>query len=80
MQGKCASPQILSPQRERMALFDDPEIPKFLYGSHYSTLGAVLFYLIRMEPFTSHALTLQVTRKVTAVTLPPSPRLCNPER
>ena len=39
--------------------FDDPVIPKFLYGSHYSNLGVVLFWLVRLEPFTSHLLTLQ---------------------
>ena len=39
--------------------FDDPEIPKFHYGSHYSNSGIVLYYLIRMEPFTSHFLKLQ---------------------
>jgi hypothetical protein len=34
---------------ERYHAFDDPNIPKFYYGSHYSTLGAVLHYLIRLE-------------------------------
>uniref|UniRef100_A0AAV1V083 Uncharacterized protein n=1 Tax=Peronospora matthiolae TaxID=2874970 RepID=A0AAV1V083_9STRA len=34
--------------------FDDPVIPKFLYGSHYSTCaGVVLFFLFRLEPFAS---------------------------
>ncbi|MED6196056.1 hypothetical protein PIB30_043740 [Stylosanthes scabra] len=31
--------------------WDDPEIPKFHYGSHYSSAGIVLFYLIRLPPF-----------------------------
>jgi hypothetical protein len=44
---------------ERYNAFDDPVIPKFHYGSHYSNVGSVLFYLIREEPFTSHFLTLQ---------------------
>jgi len=44
---------------ERYNSFDDPVIPKFHYGSHYSNVGSVLFYLIRLEPFTSHFLTLQ---------------------
>ncbi|KAL3153517.1 hypothetical protein ABBQ38_011848 [Trebouxia sp. C0009 RCD-2024] len=35
------------------SLKDDPEIPPFHYGSHYSSAGTVLFYLIRMEPFTA---------------------------
>lgn len=49
----------LAKLKERSALFDDPVIPKFLYGTHYSTVGAVLYYLIRMEPFTTYALALQ---------------------
>ncbi|KAE8908643.1 hypothetical protein PF005_g17228 [Phytophthora fragariae] len=39
---------------ERYHSFDDPVIPKFLYGSHYSTCaGVVLFFLFRLEPFAS---------------------------
>eukprot|EP00644_Phytophthora_capsici_P002924 jgi/Phyca11/129582/e_gw1.85.31.1 len=39
---------------ERYNSFDDPVIPKFLYGSHYSTCaGVVLFFLFRLEPFAS---------------------------
>ncbi|OQR94211.1 BEACH domain-containing protein [Achlya hypogyna] len=44
---------------ERSRAFDDPDIPKFLYGSHYSHVGAVLYYLIRLEPFTSLARRVQ---------------------
>ena len=42
--------------------FDDPEmgIPKFLYGSHYSSGGITLFYLVRLEPYTKLAIELQV--------------------
>lgn len=29
------------------------------YGTHYSNIGAVLYYLIRLEPFTSYALSIQ---------------------
>lgn len=47
--------------RARYEAFDDPVIPKFLYGSHYSNPGVVLFWLLRLEPFTSHFLTLQGT-------------------
>ena len=43
----------------RYEAFDDPVIPKFHYGSHYSNVGIVLYYLLRMEPFTSYFLTLQ---------------------
>jgi hypothetical protein len=40
--------------RERYDTFDDPIIPKFLYGSHYSTAaGVVLYFLLRQEPYTS---------------------------
>lgn len=32
--------------------FSDPSIPKFMYGSHYSTAaGVVLHYLVRLQPF-----------------------------
>ena len=41
------------------ALKDDPSIPHFLYGSHYSTSGAVTWYLIRLQPFTQLAHNLQ---------------------
>jgi hypothetical protein len=33
--------------------------PPFLYGSHYSSAGIALFYLIRVEPFTGLAVELQ---------------------
>ena len=32
---------------------------KFIFGSHYSSPGVVLHYLIRQEPFTSLAIDLQ---------------------
>ena len=34
-------------------------MPPFLYGSHYSSAGIVLQYLLRIEPFTSLALDFQ---------------------
>eukprot|EP00898_Chlorokybus_atmophyticus_P002244 jgi/Chlat1/301/Chrsp1S08783 len=37
---------------DRYRNFSDPNIPRFHYGSHYSSAGIVLFYLIRLEPFT----------------------------
>ena len=54
----------LNPSRLEMFLtryenFCDPDIPKFLYGSHYSSSAIVLFYLIRVEPFTTYFLQLQ---------------------
>ena len=47
------NPQRLQEFRHRYESFDDDQIPKFLYGSHYSTAaGVVLYYLVRLEPFT----------------------------
>ena len=37
----------------------EEEDKKFLYGSHYSSAANVLFFLIRMEPFTTLAIELQ---------------------
>ncbi|CAA6655614.1 unnamed protein product [Spirodela intermedia] len=45
--------------QERYSSFDDPVIPKFHYGSHYSSAGTVLHYLLRVEPFTTLAIQLQ---------------------
>jgi hypothetical protein len=39
-----------------------PEEEKFLYGSHYSSPGVVLHYLVRQEPFTSMHIALQSGR------------------
>lgn len=39
-------------------------IPKFHYGTHYSSAGIVLYYLIRLEPFTHHHVELQVTNTI----------------
>ncbi|GMH67125.1 hypothetical protein TL16_g04598, partial [Triparma laevis f. inornata] len=46
---------------ERYADMDgfDDDMMKFLYGSHYSSPGVVLHYLIRQEPFTRMAINLQ---------------------
>ncbi|KAK1939307.1 BEACH domain-containing protein lvsC [Phytophthora citrophthora] len=44
---------------DRYNAFEDPDIPKFMYGTHYSNIGAVLYYLIRLEPFTSYGLSIQ---------------------
>ena len=41
--------------RDRYRTWADPEIPKFHYGSHYSSSAIVLWYLIRLEPFTKLA-------------------------
>ncbi|KAM1262483.1 hypothetical protein ACFX13_028272 [Malus domestica] len=44
---------------ERYSSFEDPVIPKFHYGSHYSSAGTVLYYLVRVEPFTTLSIQLQ---------------------
>lgn len=38
----------------------ESDVPPFHYGSHYSAAGVVLFYLIRLEPFTRLSRNLQV--------------------
>ena len=42
------NPDRLKFFRDRYNSWDDPDIPRFLYGSHYSNLGAVLFFLVRL--------------------------------
>eukprot|EP00301_Raphidiophrys_heterophryoidea_P007896 c12_g1_i1.p1 GENE.c12_g1_i1~~c12_g1_i1.p1 ORF type:complete len:1043 (-),score=208.99 c12_g1_i1:382-3426(-) len=46
---------------DRYNQFEDPDgiIPKFHYGTHYSSAAVVLYYLLRMEPFTTAAVELQ---------------------
>ena len=48
----------------------DPDVPPFMYGSHYSSAGAVLFYLIRLEPFSGLARTLQARPQTLALFWP----------
>jgi hypothetical protein len=39
---------------DRFQTFDDPAIPPFMYGSHYSTsAGVVIHFLLRLHPFSS---------------------------
>ncbi|XP_078489274.1 neurobeachin-like protein 1 [Ciona intestinalis] len=47
--------------RDRYDQFEDPVgvIKKFHYGSHYSNAATVLFYMLRMEPFTTLHIQLQ---------------------
>jgi hypothetical protein len=45
-----------------LASFGFADNERFLYGSHYSSPGVVLHYLIRQEPFTSMAIELQSGR------------------
>ncbi|KAJ6879250.1 BEACH domain-containing protein C2-like isoform X2 [Populus alba x Populus x berolinensis] len=53
------NPDRLKKFQERYSSFDDPVIPKFHYGSHYSSAGTVLYYLARVEPFTTLSIELQ---------------------
>ncbi|KAJ0974071.1 hypothetical protein J5N97_016036 [Dioscorea zingiberensis] len=45
--------------KKRYESWDDPDVPKFHYGSHYSSAGIVLFYLLRLPPFSTENQTLQ---------------------
>ncbi|PKA52158.1 hypothetical protein AXF42_Ash014095 [Apostasia shenzhenica] len=47
------NPDRLKKFQERYSTFDDPLIPKFHYCSHYSSARTVLYFLVRMEPFTT---------------------------
>ncbi|MBA0646226.1 hypothetical protein Goklo_014205 [Gossypium klotzschianum] len=53
------NPDRLKKFQERYASFDDSVIPKFHYSSHYSSAGTVLYYLVRVEPFTSLSIQMQ---------------------
>ncbi|KAL4562785.1 hypothetical protein LXL04_026816 [Taraxacum kok-saghyz] len=53
------NPDRLKKIQERYYSFNDTVIPKFHYGSHYSSAGTVLYYLMRVEPFTTLAIQLQ---------------------
>ena len=47
--------------RDRYKQWEDPtgQIPRFHYGTHYSSSAITLYYLLRLHPFTHHALQLQ---------------------
>ncbi|XP_017624631.1 BEACH domain-containing protein C2-like [Gossypium arboreum] len=53
------NPDRLKKFQERYVNFNDPVIPKFHYDSHYSSAGTVLYYLVRIEPFTTLSIQLQ---------------------
>ncbi|GMH25785.1 hypothetical protein Nepgr_027628 [Nepenthes gracilis] len=55
----CQTPEGEEEFRKRYESWDDPEVPKFHYGSHYSSAGIVLFYLVRLPPFTAENQKLQ---------------------
>ncbi|KAF8091664.1 hypothetical protein N665_0439s0028 [Sinapis alba] len=52
------NPERLKKFQEQYTNFEDPVIPKFHYSSHYSSVGAVLHYLARVEPFTTLSIQL----------------------
>ncbi|XP_071977592.1 lipopolysaccharide-responsive and beige-like anchor protein isoform X2 [Engystomops pustulosus] len=54
----------LNPKRaaffaERYETWEDEQVPKFHYGTHYSTASFVLSWLLRIEPFTTLFLNFQ---------------------
>lgn len=49
--------RLLADKFEAIASMDD--CPPYHYGSHYSTAGFVIWYLLRLEPFTSLHIWLQ---------------------
>lgn len=55
----CQTPEGEEEFRKRYDSWDDPEVPKFHYGSHYSSAGIVLFYLVRLPPFSTENQKLQ---------------------
>ncbi|KAI4301193.1 hypothetical protein L6164_034497 [Bauhinia variegata] len=55
----CQTPEGEDEFRKRYESWDDPEVPKFNYGSHYSSAGIVLFYLLRLPPFSGENQKLQ---------------------
>ncbi|WVZ74316.1 hypothetical protein U9M48_022515 [Paspalum notatum var. saurae] len=53
------NPARLKKFEDHYSSFKDPIIPKFHYSSHYSSPGTVLFYLARIEPFSTLSAQLQ---------------------
>jgi hypothetical protein len=49
------NPKRLQQFLERYETFEDPSgiIKPFLYGTHYSSAAGIMFYLLRLEPFTT---------------------------
>ena len=45
--------------QERYQQWDDVEIPKFHYGTHYSSSAIILYYLIRLQPYSYYNVLLQ---------------------
>jgi len=51
--------QAFEAKYQDMVEIGDPAMPPFHYGSHYLSAGIVLYYLVRLEPFTSLNIQLQ---------------------
>lgn len=51
----------------RYASFEDETVPKFMYGTHYSSAGVVLHYHVRQDPFTTLHINLQVRTKINVL-------------
>lgn len=55
----CLNEKTQKNSMEKYTDFEDSIIPKFHHGTHYSTYGHILFFLIRLQPFTKLAIELQ---------------------
>ncbi|ONK71512.1 uncharacterized protein A4U43_C04F9410 [Asparagus officinalis] len=53
------NPDRLKKFLERYSSFEDTTIPKFHYDSHYSSAATALYYLGRLDPFTTLSIELQ---------------------
>ena len=47
-------------QERYRSLLGDESVAPFFYGTHYSSAGIVLWYLLRLAPYTALAHSLQV--------------------
>jgi hypothetical protein len=46
-------------QKGQLDPHEPPPVVPYHYGSHYSNAGFVLYYLLRLEPYTTYARILQ---------------------
>ena len=53
------TPEGRSEAKRKFSMFVDEDVVPFHYGSHYSSAGIVLHYLVRIDPFTDLAKSLQ---------------------
>ncbi|KAJ3371794.1 Neurobeachin-like protein 2, partial [Kappamyces sp. JEL0680] len=57
--GAIYEPRLKKFEERLEALKEDPTQFPFLYGTHYSSASSVLFYMVRVEPYTSLHISLQ---------------------